>query len=277
LSRLEPDFEILLVEDGGEDGSWQAIRTLAEEDRRVRGIQLSRNFGQHAAIAAGLGEAKGEWIVVMDCDLQDRPEELPKLYAARAGADVVFARRKKRKDVGYRRLGNRLFFGVLSLLSDQQADPEVGSFSVISREVARRYGEVVDRHSHYLQLIRWLGFRQVFVDVEQGERYAGRSSYTFSRLIRHSLDGIVSQSERLLHISIYVGFLFFILSVLQVAYIVFQKFAHGIGVPGWASLMAVVWLVGGVILFSLGVLGIYVGRIFEQGQSRPPYVIRSRT
>jgi dolichol-phosphate mannosyltransferase len=216
-------------------------------------------------------------VVVLDCDLQDPPEEIPRLYAkCLEGYDVVFARRISRSDSAFRRWTSRLWHEVLFYLSDTRADPTVGSFSVISQQVVREFLRLNDVHRHYLTLLRWLGFRQAYVDVVQAPRFAGRSSYTLRRLIRHSVIGIASQSTKLLHFSIYSGFVFVFISIAQISYLIIRKLYFGIGVEGWASLMAVLWLVGGTILFSTGVLGVYIGNIFEQTKQRPLYVVRKR-
>lgn len=277
VATLSADrFEIVFVDDCSSDASWRVIRDIALADSRVRAIELSRNFGQHPAIAAGLQAATGDVIVVMDCDLQDQPEEIPKLRAAAADGqyDIIFARRKNRSDSAMRRLMSRSTLLVLSLLSGTRVDPEIGSFSLIRRQVAAEYLRVADRHAHYLQVLRWLGFRQTAVDVIEAPRYAGRSSYTWTKLLRHFWNGVVSQSERLLHGSVYVGFLFCAVAFVQVCFLIYRKLYHGITVAGWASLMVVALAVGGLVLFSLGVLGVYIGKIFEQGQRRPPFVVR---
>jgi dolichol-phosphate mannosyltransferase len=277
LQAIGGPFEIVFVDDCSTDQSWSVLREIAESDSRVHAIQLSRNFGQHPAIAAGLTAARGRFIAVMDCDLQDRPEEIPKLQAAMAAGDVdiVFARRKNRSDSAMRKGTSRAFFALLNLLSGSKIDPEIGSFSLITRQVAADYLRVADRHGHYLQVLRWVGFRHTAVDIVEAPRFAGRSSYTLPRLIRHFWNGIVSQSERLLHVSIYLGFVFCAVAAVQVIYLIIRKLYLGISVAGWASLMVVLWLVGGLVLFSLGVLGMYIGKIFEQGQRRPPFVIRT--
>ena len=277
LEPRVPSFEIVLIEDHGTDNSWNVIVSLARKDSRVRGYQLSRNFGQHPAIAAGLSRAQGDRIIVMDCDLQDQPEEIPKLLEASKEVDIVFARRVSRTDNSYRKLGSRSFFGILRFLSGQSVDPHVGTFSVLTNQVASAYGAAVDRHAHYLQVLRWLGFRHGYVAVMHGQRFAGKSSYSIRKLMRHLMNGIVTQSERLLYISSFLGFAFCLLAVAQIIFLVIRKLFYGIDVEGWASLMAAVWLVGGTLLFCTGVLGIYIAKIFEQGQKRPTFIIRAST
>jgi dolichol-phosphate mannosyltransferase len=277
LRAMDLDYEIVLVDDGSPDRSGEAIERIAASDPRVTALLLSRNFGQHAAILAGLAEARGETIVVIDCDLQDPPESIPLLYAKMAeGFDVVIARRRARKDSLFKRWTSRLWFALLNRLSDVPIDTDAGAFSIITRAVAAELLRMPNRRSHYQLVLRWLGFRQAYVDVEHGARHEGRSSYSLAKLIGHALSGVVSHSTRLLYFSVYAGFGFVMLAIAQFGYAVFLKLAHGVGVAGWTSLMAAIWLVGGAILSSLGVIGMYLGRIVEDVQQRPAYVVRRR-
>ena len=277
LQALTADYEIIYVDDGSPDRSGEIVAGIALRDPRVVTVRLSRNFGQHPAITAGLEEARGDWVVVMDCDLQDRPEDISLLLAkAQEGWDIVLARRLVRKDSFVKRVTSRLWFAIFNRLADIVLDPNTGSFSIISRPVVDAFLAIRDKHRHYLLLLGWLGFQRTYADVERSERYAGRSTYNVSRLITHAVSGIASQSTRLLILSIYIGFFFVALSVVQFVYVIVMKLTHGVGVAGWASTMAVLWLIGGAILFSLGILGVYIGRIFEQVQERPLFVIRQR-
>jgi glycosyltransferase involved in cell wall biosynthesis len=271
------EYEIVLVDDGSPDESGRIMESIASSDDRVVAVFLSRNFGQHAAILAGLAEARGEAIVVIDCDLQDRPEEIPRLCAKRSeGFEVVIARRRQRKDSLFKRATSRLWFAVLNRLSDVTIDPAAGSFSLLTRNVADELLKMPNRRSHFQLILRWLGFRQTYVDVEHGPRFEGRSSYSLGKLVTHALSGVVAHSTRLLYFSVYAGFAFVALSIVQFAYVLFLKVVHGVGVAGWASLMAAIWLMGGAILSSLGVLGIYLGRIVDDVKQRPAYVVRRR-
>lgn len=277
LQGMQLPYEIILVDDGSPDRSGEKLERIATGDANVTAVILSRNFGQHAAILAGLSESSADVVVVMDCDLQDRPEDIPLLYAKiREGTDVAIARRRERQDSWFKRATSRIWFGLLNRLSASQSDPEAGSFSAVTRQVVDQLLSMPNRHSHFLFILKWLGFRQAYVDVQHNQRFAGKSSYSFWRLVAHAMAGITAHSTRLLHLSIYAGFSFFALAVVQFAYVIFRKLADGIGVEGWASVMASIWLVGGAILFSLGVIGIYIGRIVEDVKGRPPFVIRRR-
>lgn len=275
LRHLPDAYEIILVEDGSPDQSWERIKHLAAQDSHVVALQLSRNFGQHNAIAAGLSASRGQYAIVMDCDLQDPPEVIPQLLAqAKAGVDIVYTRHTIRVDSTFKQRTSRVFFLIVNTLSPLSTVPGQGSFSLISRQVVDEYLRVADVHSHYLSVLHWLGFRSTCVDVAQAERFAGASSYSLSKLVSHALNGITSHSTRLLHISTGMGLLFALLAVLQILYLVYRKWIHSIGVEGWASLMVVTWLVGGAILFSLGVIGLYLGRMFEHTRHRPLFVVR---
>jgi len=277
LEQLNTEYEIILVDDGSPDRSGELLERLAASDPHVTAVILSRNFGQHAAILAGLTEAKGERIVVMDCDLQDRPEDIPQLLARlNEGFDVVIARRVRRTTSVFKRATSRIWFALLNRLTEFPIDPNAGSFSALRRKVVAEFLRMPNRHSHYQLVLRWLGFRQTYLDVEDGGRLEGRSSYTFMSLLSHAVSGVVSHSTRLLSLSIYSGFVFVLLSILQFAYVIVQKVLNDIGISGWASLMATMWLIGGAILSSLGVIGIYVGRIVDDVKQRPAYVVSRR-
>jgi dolichol-phosphate mannosyltransferase len=277
LAPMTVEYEIILVDDGSPDRSGELLEGIAAGDPRVTAVILSRNFGQHAAILAGLAEACGERIVVMDCDLQDRPEDVPHLLAKLdEGFDVVIARRLRRKTGMLKRLTSRIWFALLNRLSAIRIEPGSGSFSALRRKVAAELLRMPNRHSHYQLVLLWLGFRQTYLDVDDGGRFEGRGAYSLPRLLSHALSGVVSHSTRLLYFSIYSGFVFVLLSIVQFAYVLVQKISNGVGVAGWASLMATMWLIGGAVLSSLGVIGIYLGRIVDDVKQRPAYVVRHR-
>ncbi|NOT53472.1 MAG: glycosyltransferase family 2 protein [Deltaproteobacteria bacterium] len=277
LQNLPGPYEIIFVDDGSPDQSWARIKRLATQDAHVVALQLSRNFGQHHAIAAGLSASRGHYTVVMDCDLQHPPEVIPQLLAqAKAGADIVYTRHTIRMDSTFKQRTSRAFFFLVNLLSPLSVTPGQGSFSLLSRQVVDEYLRVADVHSHYLFVLHWLGFRSTCVDVEHSTRFAGASSYSLIALISHALNGITSHSTRLLHISTGVGLLFASFAIVQILYLIYRKWMHAIGVDGWASLMVVTWFVGGAILFSLGVMGLYLGRMFELTRHRPLFIVREQ-
>jgi dolichol-phosphate mannosyltransferase len=273
LSETLPSFEIVFVDDRSPDESWATLVELAHHDPRVRLVRLSRNFGQHAAITAGLEHARGDWIVVMDCDLQDRPEQIATLYGrALEGYDVVLARRIGSGNSLARRLASAAYFRVLNALLGTAFDAGFGNFSVISRKVRTEFLRVRDKDRHYLMILRWLGFRTTSIDLPRADRYAGASSYSFGMLMRFALDGLFFQTTSLLRWIVYAGFAISALGTLLAAFFVVNYFA-GDPYPGWTSLGVLLLLLGGFIIASTGVTGLYVGKIFVQVKDRPLYVV----
>jgi dolichol-phosphate mannosyltransferase len=278
LSEISPDFEIVLVEDCGPDSSWQGIKALASADERVRGLQFSRNFGQHYGITAGIHHARGAWVVVMDCDLQDRPEEIPRLYAkAQEGYDVVLARRATRRDGWSKRVTSRLFYATFRYLTDLEYDGSVGNFRIISRQVADAFSEFREQLRFFGGIVTWLGYRTTAIDVQHDPRFAGETTYTWSKLARLAVKTIVAYSDKPLRIAIQFGFLLALLALLAGGYVFVRALVVGTAVSGWASLMVSMFFLSGVMLGFMGVLGLYLGRVFEEVKRRPLYVVRERT
>ncbi len=268
------EFEFVFIEDCGNDGSWEIIEELALHDSRVKAVQFSRNFGQHYGITAGLEFSSGDWVVVMDCDLQDRPEEIPRLYAkALEGYEVVCARRGRRKDPFWKRCASSLFGRVFSWLSGMQYDQEVAAFRILSRKVVDAYCSMGERLRFFSGQLEWLGFKTGHIDVEHGARHDGKSSYSLRKLINLAVDTIIAYSDKPLRISIKMGFLIAFVSFLNAVYLVFRKLALDIPVEGWTSLMVSLWFLGGIIITNLGIIGIYLGKTFDETKKRPLYII----
>lgn len=277
LAGLAASYEIVLVDDGSDDDTWAMISELSRNDGHVHGLRFSRNFGQHAAITAGLANSRGRWVVVMDADLQDPPEEIPRFYeAAQGGADIVFGRRVLKTQSALRRLAGRAYFRLLSWVSGSNLNGEFGSYSMLARPVVEAFLRFIDRDRHYILILAWLGFRVAVVDYRQSERHAGQSSYDLRKLIRHAVAGVMFQTARLLHWLIVVGFVIAALGVLLAGYFVLQ-YLFGTVQPGWTSLIVVNLIVGGLVIGSIGLVGLYVGRIFDQVRERPLYVVQQTT
>lgn len=276
LDAEQLEWELVLVDDASPDGTWPHIADLAQNDTRVRALRMSRNFGQHAAITAGLAEAQGQWVAVMDCDLQDPPEELPRLLAAaRAGSAVVLTRRDKRRQAWYRRVAARLYFRTRNALLDTQVDTEYSTLSVISRPVVEAFLLMGDRDRQYMLILHWLGFDRTVIELRHSERAHGRSSYTFSTLLRVAVDGMFFQTTVLLRWTMYLGVIF-ALSGAVLACVLIVLFFVSRPLPGFTSLAVLILVVGGSIMFSLGIVGLYVGKIFEQVKGRPLFVVAER-
>jgi dolichol-phosphate mannosyltransferase len=273
LAQIGLSYELVFIEDRGPDESWDVLRRLAEEDPHVHAYRLSRNFGQHAAITAGLAKSRGRWVVVMDCDLQDPPEEISRLYAkALEGFDVVLARRSRKRSSLFRRAASKTYFTLLNMFAGTSIDPGHGSFSIISRKVVDAFLTFKDRDRHYLFVLYWLGFDRASIEYEHAERASGKSSYTFRRLLSHALGGMFFQTTVLLRWVVYSGFMLAALGVAAAVYFAVARFT-GNAYPGWTSLVVLLLMIGGLITISTGVTGLYIGRVFNEARERPLFVI----
>ena len=278
LTSITEDFEILLVEDQGGDGSWSVICELAERDLRVRGFQFSRNFGQHYGITAGLDHARGDWVVVMDCDLQDRPEEIPSLYRkALEGYDVVLALRDERTDAFHKRFFSYLFFKLFRYLSGLDYDGEAGNFRIISRKVVDAFRSMRENLRLFGGLVTWMGYPTASIRVRHGERYAGESSYTFGKSVNLAFETIIAYSDKPLRISIKFGVAISFLAFVFGIYFAVRTMISGQSIVGWTSLIVSIYFLGGIIISTLGIIGIYLGKTFDEAKRRPLYIVSRST
>lgn len=278
LEKISPDFEIVLVEDCGGDRSWEVIERLARQDARVKGIQFSRNFGQHYGITAGLDHCRGEWVVVMDCDLQDRPEEIPRLYAkAQEGYDIVLARRGHRKDPLMKRFTSWLFYKLFSYLADMDYDGETGNFRIMSRKVVESFRKMREQLRFFGGLVQWLGFPTASIEVQHAERHEGQSSYTFAKLWKLATETIIAYSDKPLRLAVRFGFLMAFLAFCYGVYTLIRAMLYDIPIMGWSSLIVSLYFIGGIIIALLGIIGIYLGKTFDESKKRPLYVVRRVT
>lgn len=271
------DFEIILVDDDSPDESWAQIVAACTKEPRVKGLRLSRNFGQHRAVTAGLAQARGAFVVVMDCDLQDDPRYIrAMLDKAKAGFDVVLGLRAQRRHSWFRNQAAALYYRLFNALTEQSAtDKRISGFSLINRKVVDAFLRIGDTHRHYLLILGWMGFRTGTVPVEHRPRYQGKSSYGLRRLIGQALEGVTSQSIKLLRIAIGVGFAYALAAGLGVIYLICSYYLHGY-LAGWASTFVLLLGSTSLILISIGILGIYIGNIFEQVRARPLYLVQEQ-
>jgi glycosyltransferase involved in cell wall biosynthesis len=278
VSLISSNFEIILVDDGSPDSSWKEITEMCSTDSRVKGIKLSRNFGQHHAITAGLDASIGDWIIVMDCDLQDRPEEIQNLYnEAQKGFDIVFARRVERQDRFIKTFTSKLFYKVFSYLSGIEQDGTIANFGIYSRKVINSINSMREPMRAFSPMARWVGFKKTAIDVTHAERFAGKTSYNWSKLIDLALDIAIAYSDKPLKLAIKLGFSISILSLLYAIYNVFAYLAGIITVSGYASLIISIWFLSGLIIFILGIVGLYIGKTFDGIKQRPLYLIDKQT
>jgi dolichol-phosphate mannosyltransferase len=274
VSPITSDYEIILVEDHGPDNSWAVIESIARKNKKVIGIELSRNFGQHYAITAGLKYAKGEWVIVMDCDLQDNPDEIPNLYnKAIEGFDIVYARRVERQDSFFKRLSSSIFHSVFHFLSGQRTDKTVANFGIYNHKVIAEFNKMKERARSFPSLVSYLGFKISAIEVVHSNRYEGDSSYSFRKLLKLTSDVILSNSNRPLKLAVQIGFTISTFSFLLAIYNVIAYLAGIIMVPGYTTTVFSIWFVGGLILFMLGIVGLYIGKIFDQVKERQLYIV----
>lgn len=277
LKNITEDYEIILVEDCGGDNSWKKIEENAAKDNRIKAIQLSRNFGQHYAITAGLDYAKGEWVVVMDCDLQDRPEEIINLYnKAQEGYDIVLASRQERQDNFFKKSFSLLFYKVLTYLTGTPHDHTVANFGIYNRKVINALTQMRESIRYFPTMIKWVGFRSIVIPVFHAEREQGQSSYNMKKMLNLAIEIMLAYSDKPIRMMTKLGFIISIFSFL-VAIIFLTNALNGkIAVMGYASIIISIWLLSGLIIFMLGITGLYVGKTFEGVKKRPIYLVNTK-
>jgi len=274
VGAITPDFELIFVDDCSADGAWEVLSSIAERFPNVKVFGLSRNFGQDAAITAGLSRASGRWTVVLDCDLQEAPEDIPRLYAkGQEGYDIIRTLRSQRGHSRRRRWASR---GYRRLLRTNSPDREYSNMSMLSRPVVDAFLSLRDRDREYTLVLDWLGFRHTAISIEFSERAHGESSYTLKHLLKVAFAGMFFQTTVLLRVVIFIGFMVASLGVGLAAYNVYD-YLIGSQPTGYTSLAVLLLVLAGFIIISIGVVGLYVGRIFEQVKLRPLFIISRQT
>lgn len=274
LAPRNQAFEVILVDDASPDGAWPRIVELAAARPWLHGIRLARNFGQHYAIAAGIEHSRGDVIVVMDCDLQDAPEEIPSLIDSLGnGIEVAFAQRSQRQDNWPKRLGSWAFFRLLSWLTGVPQDHATANFGAYSRKVIDVVNTMPERERCFPLMVKWAGFRSVSIPTQHAPRSEGRSTYNLRRLLRLAVGIVLSYSDKPLRLVVRLGLVFssiaFVMAMLSVI-----RYLHGdTQVAGFTSIIASIWLLGGMVIFCLGIIGLYLGRMFVDAKGRPYYLI----
>jgi len=273
VEKIVDDFEIILVEDGSPDDSWEKVLNNCKKDNRVKGIKLSRNFGQHYAITAGIEHASGDINVILDCDLQDSPENIQLLIDSyKEGNEVVFTKRISRKHSFFKSINAKIFNFVFRFVSHKDFDVNAGTMILFGKKAREAFLSVNDHERLYLQLFKWVGFQKSMIPVKHSKRHSGKSSYNFFGLLKIAIQGFTSFSNKLLSLSIILGLTFSIIAFTSIVVIAVLYFVQGF-MNGWASLISSIFLCTGIILFNLGILGLYIGKTFNQSKNRPLYVI----
>lgn len=278
VAQIPASFELIFVDDCGPGNPWNLIEDMAQNDPRVKGLKLSRNFGQHSAIMAGIDAALGKWLVIMDCDLQDRPEEIPRLWnKAQEGYDVVVGRRVERQDRLLKRLLSHAFYLVFDYMSEQKSDATQSSFGIYSRKIVDLVKKLPEQPRAFPLLVRWSGFEIMPIDILHDKRTEGKSSYSLGRKLSWATDTIVSYSNKPLKMFVQFGFIMAFVAFCYGVWLIIRYIFYDYTPAGWTSMMVSLYFLSGILLFGMGVLGVYIGRIFNQVKERPLYIIKDRT
>ena len=274
MERIGEDYEIILVDDRSPDNSWEVMKVLSSQNPKIKSIRLSRNFGQHSAIFAGLTKTKGDWVVVMDCDMQDQPKEIAKLYKkALEGYDIVLGQRENRKDKFLKKLSSKLFYKVFNYLSGGQFNNEIGNFGIYKKKVINSILNINDYIRFFPLFINWVGFKSTSIPIEHSSREEGKSSYSISRLLKLAFNVIISFSDKPLRLFINFGLGISILSFISGMYYLYLAVTHRITQPGFSSLILSIWFLSGIIISCIGIVGVYLGKTFDQAKNRPTFII----
>ncbi len=269
------DYELVLVNDGSTDGTWDRIARLCDDDSHVVGVDLSRNHGHQLALSAGLGVCRGERVLIIDADLQDPPEILPEMYRLMdQGADVVYGQRTERRgETWFKRATAKAFYRALGHLVDIPIPLDAGDFRLMSRRALDVLNSMPEQHRFVRGMVSWIGFPQVSIAYARQPRYAGVSKYPLGKMVRFALDAITGFSVRPLRVSSYIGGVFALFGVALFLRTLYVWEAGG-AIVGWTSLMSAVLLLGSAQLFVLGIIGEYLGRLFMEAKGRPLFVIK---
>ncbi len=272
-------WKVTFVDDGSSDSTPKLLRALSIEDPRFQVVELSRNFGQQAAISAGLSQVDADAVILLDGDLQDPPELIPEMVEAwRNGGQVVLARRRSRQETGLRRLGFEAFHRVFKHLIDVHVPPNTGTYSLLDKEALDALRELPEAHRFFPGLRAWIGFDQVFVEYDRQDRYMGTPKQTIKRLFRYASDGILSFSFKPLRLMTASGFAICAISMLVAMAFVFKRIVGSETAPvGFTTLCCAVFTLGGLQLIGMGILGEYIGRIYEESKQRPLYIARKQS
>ncbi|WP_139995378.1 glycosyltransferase family 2 protein [Paenibacillus paridis] len=276
MDSADEPYELIFVNDGSKDRTVELISMICDFDPNVRLVNFSRNFGHQIAISAGMDYAKGDAIVVIDADLQDPPEVILDMIAKwKEGYEVVYGKRLKRKgETVFKKLTAKLFYRTLRSLTNVDIPVDTGDFRLIDRKVCDVLRGLKEKNRFVRGLVSWIGFRQTMVEYEREERFAGETKYPLKKMIAFAIDGITSFSYKPLKIATYIGFTLSMTSFLYLLVVIFQKLFTGSTIAGWASIVAMNLLFNGIILILLGIIGEYIGRIYDESKNRPLYIVR---
>ena len=270
------DIEIIFIDDGSKDLTPVLLQNFVNKENFVKAIFLSRNFGHQIAVTAGLDASKGDAVVIIDADLQDPPEVIHEMILEwEKGYDVVYGKRIDRKGESiFKKLTAKMFYRILNMLSDVYIPLDTGDFRLISKNVVQNLKQMPEKDRFLRGMISWVGFRQTAIKYHRDKRFAGVSKYPLRKMLKFASDGILSFSTKPLQISIGLGMVSSFLSLLVICYALFLRIFTNIWVEGWTALMIAVLFIGGIQLLCIGILGNYIGRIYDESKNRPLYLVR---
>jgi len=276
FSTLNYNYEIILVDDGSADHTLEKIRAYAATTDNVFFLEFSKNFGHQLAVKAGMDHAYGDCVISMDCDMQHPPELIPDMLKKwEEGFEVVYTIRAEDKNLSKgKRSSSSLFYKTLNWLSDIELEPGAADFRLLDQKVVNVFRNFHENEPFLRGLVKWLGFKQIAIHYNPAARFSGKSKYTLKKMVNLALHGVTSFSIKPLYTAVYLGFILSMASVLYVPYIIYA-FANNVEVSGWASVIMTIVFFGGLQLIILGIIGIYVGKMFMQSKNRPNYIIRS--
>ena len=275
FQSLPYDFTLIFVDDGSTDQTLEEIKKLAAHNDHIFFISLARNFGHQNALKAGLDMADGDAVIMMDGDLQHPPDLIPEMLQQwESGHDIVYTIRKDHKEMPMmKRKTSNMFYNLINNLSDIDLEPGTADFRLMDRKVVEAFRVFKETDLFMRGLVKWMGFNQIGIEYDPAQRRQGKSKYTLKRMVRFALEGITSFSIRPLYIATYLGFIFSILSLLYIPYIIYS-FYFGHIISGWASMIATIAFFGGLQLMILGIIGMYLGKLFMQSKQRPHYIVK---
>ena len=274
LNSIRASFEVILVDDRSTDGSWSSIKKACIMYPNIQGIRLSKNFGQHAAIMAGLHIARGDWVVVMDCDLQDQPSEIKYLLEkALEGYDIVLAKRVARQDSSLKKIYSKLFYALFSFLTSAKQDPSIANFGIYKINVVRAILSMGDSMPFLPAMVHWVGFKSASINVRHCSRKRGKSAYSLRRMIALATNNILFFSEKPLRLAAQSGLILALSSLAIGVFYLAGSLVGSIQVQGYPSIIISIWFTAGINIMVLGLVGLYVGKAFQQIKNRPIYIV----
>jgi len=278
MREIGEPYEIVFVDDGSRDKTFEMIKDISKSDNAVRLVSFSRNFGHQPAVSAGINESSGEAVIVIDADLQDPPEIIPKMIKKwKAGFQVVYGKRLKRQgETFFKKLTAKMFYRFLSSMTNVKIPVDTGDFRLIDRKVCDTFSALTERNRYIRGLISWVGFSQTYVEYIRDERFAGETKYPLKKMIKFASDGIMSFSYKPLKLATYLGFIVSAASFVYMIVVIIQRLLGHAAAIGWASTIAALLLLNGITLIILGIMGSYIGRIYDEVQNRPLYIIKDK-